>query len=349
VLAGIPGSSDLAFETTITEATGDDDAVEVGEALGHQQTLHLLGLDPVDLHLGAVVEPGVLEALDHGQVGVLVVDVLADETDLHRFGGGLHHGDHVAPRGEVDGCIEAQALAHHRVEALVVQDERQLVDVAGVGGVDHRVVVDVAQAGDLALQVVAERRLAAAHDDVGLDATAAQLGDGVLRGLRLLLARGADEGHQRDVDVADVVATDVGTELTQRFQERQDLDVADRAAHLGDDHIDVVGGQAPDAALDLVGDVRDDLHGLAQVVASALRREHCLVDAAGGGVGVARQRLVDEPLVVAQVEVGLAAVVGDEHLTVLERVHRAGVDVDVRVELLHGDPQATHLQQTTQR
>ena len=59
--------------------------------------------------------------------------------------------------------------------------------------------------------------------------------------------------------------------------------------------------------------------------------------------------LVDEALVVAEVEVGLAAVVGDEHLAVLEGVHRAGVDVDVRVELLHGDPEAPGLQQPTER
>ena len=44
--------------------------------------------------------------------------------------------------------------------------------------------------------------------------------------------------------------------------------------------------------------------------------------------------LIEEPLVVAEVEVGLGSVVEDEHLAVLERVHRAGVDVDVRVELL---------------
>ena len=104
-----------------------------------------------------------------------------------------------------------------------------------------------------------------------------------------------------------------------------------------------------DAPLDLVGDVRDDLHGLAEVVAAALGGEHRLVDRAGRGVRVAAQGLVDEPLVVAEVEVGLAAVVGDEHLAVLERVHRAGVDVDVRVELLHRDPQATQLQQATER
>ena len=61
------------------------------------------------------------------------------------------------------------------------------------------------------------------------------------------------------------------------------------------------------------------------------------------------ERLVDEALVVPEVEIGLAAVVGDEHLAVLERVHRARVDVDVRVELLHRDPQAPGLQQPPER
>ena len=47
----------------------------------------------------------------------------------------------------------------------------------------------------------------------------------------------------------------------------------------------------------------------------------------------------------ADVEVGLGAVVGDEDLAVLERVHRPGVDVEVGVELLHGDPQTARPQQ----
>ena len=50
---------------------------------------------------------------------------------------------------------------------------------------------------------------------------------------------------------------------------------------------------------------------------------------------------VEEPLVVADVQVGLGAVLGDEDLAVLERVHGARVHVEVRVELLHRDPQAT--------
>ena len=92
--------------------------------------------------------------------------------------------------------------------------------------------------------------------------------------------------------------------------------------------------------LDLVRDVRDHLDGRAEVLALPLLAQHRVPDRAGRVVRVAREVLVDEPLVVADVEVGLGAVLGDEHLAVLERAHRPGVDVQVRVELLHLDAPA---------
>ena len=156
-------------------------------------------------------------------------------------------------------------------------------------------------------------------------------------------------GHQGEVDVGHVVPAHVAAELPDRLDEREDLDVADRAADLDDDDVDAVGAELVDALLDLVGDVGDDLDRLAQVVAPPLLGDHRRVDAAGGGVGVLVQVLVDEPLVVAEVEVGLPAVLGDEHLPVLEGVHRARVDVDVRVQLAHGDPQAPALEEPAER
>ena len=59
------------------------------------------------------------------------------------------------------------------------------------------------------------------------------------------------------------------------------------------------------------------------------------IDAAGGDVGRAAQADVHEPLVVAQVQVGLGAVIGDEDFAVLVRVHRPRIDVEVRVQLHH--------------
>ena len=134
-----------------------------------------------------------------------------------------------------------------------------------VDGGDDGVDGDVALQGDLALQRIGDGLVAAAHDHVGLDTPAAQFGHRVLGRLGLLLAR--DEvGHQREVDVADVVPSDVPAELADGLDEGDDFDVADRPADLDDDDVDVLVGQAPDAVLDLVGDVRDDLDGPPQEV-----------------------------------------------------------------------------------
>ena len=85
-----------------------------------------------------------------------------------------------------------------------------------------------------------------------------------------------------------MVATLVDLELAQRLEERQRLDVAHRAADLGDHDVHVVRlGHPPDAVLDLVGDVRDHLDGAAEVVAPALAPDDAVVDRPGGDVGAA--------------------------------------------------------------
>ena len=100
--------------------------------------------------------------------------------------------------------------------------------------------------------------------------------------------------------------------------------------------------------LDLVGDVRDDLDGVAEIVPAPFLGDHRRVDLAGGDVGLAGEVDVEEALVVTDVEVGLRAVLGDEHLAVLERVHGAGVDVEVWVQLLHGHAEPTGNEQVAE-
>jgi hypothetical protein len=60
----------------------------------------------------------------------------------------------------------------------------------------------------------------------------AQLLDRVLRRLGLELARRLDVGHQRQVDEERALAAELVAELADRLEERQALDVADRAADL---------------------------------------------------------------------------------------------------------------------
>ena len=68
-------------------------------------------------------------------------------------------------------------------------------------------------------------------------------------------------------------------ELPDGFQEREALDVADRAPDLGDDNV-VPVGEPSHARLYLVRDVGHDLNGGAQVVAASLLADDRLVDAA---------------------------------------------------------------------
>ena len=62
--------------------------------------------------------------------------------------------------------------------------------------------------------------------------------------------------------------------LADGFEKRQRLDIADGAADLHDHHVHIRGHLAH-GGLDFVGDVRDHLHGLAEVIAAALAGMIC--------------------------------------------------------------------------
>ena len=152
------------------------------------------------------------------------------------------------------------------------------------------------------------------------------------------------------MDVAAVVAALLQAHLTDGLQEGLALNIAGGAADLGNDHIGFGrGGQIVDVALDLVGDVRDDLHRLSQISALTLLVQHVPVHLAGGQVGVLVQVFVDEALVVSQIQIGLGAVIGHEHFAVLQRAHGARIHVHIGVQLLAGHLQAAALQKPTQR
>ena len=210
-----------------------------------------------------------------------------------------------------------------------------VVDARRVLGGDDRLHVDVAHERDLGLHRLRDVAVGAAHDRVGLDADGPQRGNGVLRRLGLEFAGRADVRHQRDVEEEHVVAADVVAHLARGLEERLALDVADGAADLRDDDVHVGARLSAHASLDLVGDVRNDLHRVAEVLAATLLGDDLRVHLAGGDVRRRGQIDVEEALVVTDVEVGLRAVVGHEDLAVLERIHGSRIDVEIRIQFLH--------------
>ncbi len=146
------------------------------------------------------------------------------------------------------------------------------------------------------------------------------------------------------MNVDRVMARQIVAELADRFEERQAFDVADRAADLDQDEVVAVIAVAHEF-LDRIGDVRNDLNGRAEIIPAAFLGQDVEIDAAGRDVVLARRGIAGEALVVAEIEIGFRAVIGDEHLAVLVRRHRAGIDVEIRIELAQADLVAARLQQ----
>ena len=101
------------------------------------------------------------------------------------------------------------------------------------------------------------------------------------------------------MDIKRVFPADVLAQLTDRLEERLALDVADRAADLDEDDVDVAR-DGTDAVLDLVGDVGDDLNRPSQIIAAPLLLNDRQVNFTGRPVVVSRRDLIGEAFVVSR-------------------------------------------------
>src|SRR5262245_20079406 len=257
---------DHPVDATQAEAARDEDAVHGGHLLLHPAPHQPVRLDPVQAHARVVGDAAVGQRFVEALVGVLVRDVLADDADHHlAVRRVLDLADHLDPLVHVLVAVrQVEVLEEDGVHAFLGEDERHLVDRLDVLGGDHRLLRDVAEQRHLLLDFRRDEPVGAAQQDVRLNADGAQVAYRVLRRLGLQLAGGADVRHQRQVHEDRVGPSDLEAELPDRLQERQRLDVADRSADLDDLDVHPLA-DLPDALLDLVGDVRDDLDGAAEI------------------------------------------------------------------------------------
>ena len=146
--------------------------------------------------------------------------------------------------------------------------------------------------------------------------------------------------NQDGILIAELVA-----QLTYRLNEWQRLDVAYSTTNLGDDDVVLLcSTQQLHAALNLIGDVGDYLHGLTQELTTTLLLDYALIDLTCGNVVVLRSLNRGKTLVVTQVEVGLCAILRNVALTVLVGIERTGIHIDIWVQLLNGYRVTTSLQ-----
>ena len=137
------------------------------------------------------------------------------------------------------------------------------------------------------------------------------------------------------MNVAAVFFADFVFYLPDSLDKRQGLDVADSTADFRNDDVGIrfFGGKEH-TAQNLFRYIRNDLNGAAVKAALALLVEHGKVNAPRRRVGRLGKRCVRKAFVVPEVKVGLRTVVRNENFSMLIRIHRARIDVQVGVEFL---------------
>ena len=132
------------------------------------------------------------------------------------------------------GASMPELAADELVEALLLQRERDEVDVRHVGVRDHRVEVDVGEErdllADLALQRLGERQTSTSGWIPIRRSSFTECCVGFVFSSPAVSMNGTSVTWRYD----DVLGPDLAAELADRLEEGQRLDVADRAADLGD-------------------------------------------------------------------------------------------------------------------
>jgi hypothetical protein len=282
-------------------------------------------------------------------VTVFVLDVFAHDADgylVARVVAALHQALPASQFGLFG--FDVEIFQRQLVHSLLGEVQGHLIDRSHVFGGDHRPLLEIAEERDLALDLVGEEAIGAAQQNVGLDADGEQFLDRVLGRLGLQLLGSTDPRHQGDVHEHRAFPAELLAHLPDGFEKGQGLNVTDGAADFDDGYVGVRSHLAH-GGFDFVGDVGDDLHRLSQVISTALFRNNLFVDAPRGPIVIAGKFGVGEAFVVAEIEIGFGAIVGDENFAVLKGRHGARIDVEIRIELHQVNFEAMAFQQAANR
>jgi hypothetical protein len=183
-LPGVLHGGDLPLRPAHAEPARHQDGVGVLQQGIGAELLDLRRVDEVERDPTVVGDPAVDQRLVQRFVRLGEIDVLADHRDANLARRLLDRLDDALPLVEPRcAAPDVEQLRHPIVETFLVQRERQLVDGLHVDRGEDGARLDRAEERDLVLDLLGERPVGPAEEDVGLDADLAQLHHRVLRGL----------------------------------------------------------------------------------------------------------------------------------------------------------------------
>ena len=351
VLPGVFRRKDHALYSSAAEAAGNDYPVQMRELALVVRLGQSLRIDPVDADMCIERIARVAQRLGYGQIRIVELNIFADKSDFDFLFAVLYAVDKLRPLVEIRlGSVDTQLAADDRREVRPFEHKRRLVEVRQGDVLDNAVGLYVAEKRYLFKYSVLERLVTAQDDYIRIYAHALKLLYGVLSGLRLMLVRSTQKRHQSDMDKEAVFPPYLERNLSYSFEERLGFNVTYSAADLSDDHVGI--GFLADTVYDILYFIcymGYDLNSRAEILAAALLVEHVPIHLAGGEVRILVEVLVDKTLVVAEVKVGLRAVLRDVNLAVLIGTHGTRINVDIGVELLRRNLEPARFENSSER
>ncbi len=347
VFPRIANRRNLAFGAAPAKTARHQDGIHcrqrIAAVLFQRFGINVMHLDPA-----ARVDARMHQRFSQRLIGFGEIDIFANEGDIHFVLRVFQRIDQLVPHGKVGRLGQnAQLVADDFIQHLVMQHRGNLVNAVGIQRGDHRFRLHIGKQRNFRALIRRQRPIGTAQQNVRLNADLPQFLDRMLGRLGFEFARRRNPGHQREMDVARVVAPFLYAHLANRFEKGQRFDVAHRAANLDNRHVGTFRA-ALDVLFYLIRYMRNYLNSLSQVLATTFFFNNRLVNLTGGEIIALAHFCAGEALVMTKIQIGFGTVVGDKHLAMLERRHGAGIDVDIGIELEMGDLDAARFENRPQ-
>lgn len=292
----VTGTESTGHQQTVSSANSVPSLVELGRVGLQGLIFQMAGINPDQLELLMTVHGGVFQGLGHTDVCILEGSVFSNQGDGDCVVGVVLATGEVNPvlphefalfndQGIPRDGGEIQQLSQCANKLLFLKKQRHVVGGRDVVHGNNLLGVHGAHVGNLLNGAVFQRQLAATGDQVRIQTRATNIANSPLSGLGLLLV--VDDGHVRHVNLSKVALASPTLELADGVNERRTLNISNSTTQLDDADIRLAAGlvdgdlgNALDPVLDGVGDVGDDLNGLAKIAADTLALDHLLVDLA---------------------------------------------------------------------
>ena len=212
--------------------------------------------------------------------------------------------------------------------------------------------MDVAESRKFLPGFIVERLTGSANQDIGCNSKSHQFFDCVLCWFGLLFANRSHNWDKRYVNKRNMFSTDTELELAKCFKIRCAFDIANSATKFNDANVrrffTTVSrpvSDINDPILYCIGDVWNDLNGLAEIVATSFCFEDLGEDFSSRKVVISSKIKIEETFVIAKVQVDFATVIKDENFSVLEWTHCSSIAVEIRVNFDGSDSQPSTLEE----